>query len=100
LKPEDRTAYYQDRVGIYTSKGLSGWPARCQGVKNALFSHGRNSTILEGDLYAPLRDPSLFTQVRLDADFDPATLHNWPEAGPAMKRLAAKWSARGARAGA
>lgn len=67
------------------------------------------SPILEGDLYAPLRDPSLFTQVRLDpeahtlvwpngADFDPATLHNWPEAGPAMKRLAKKWASRGAGA--
>jgi hypothetical protein len=69
------------------------------------------SPILEGDLYAPLRALSLFTQVRIDseahtlvwpngADFDPATLHNWPEAGPAMKRLVEKWVSRGARAGA
>src|SRR5258705_7746429 len=66
--------------------------------------------VLEGELYGPLRDPSLFNQVRLDseahtlvwpngADFDPATLHNWPEAGPAMRRLAEKWAARGSRIG-
>jgi hypothetical protein len=66
--------------------------------------------VLEGELYGPLRDPSLFNQVRLDseartlvwpngADFDPAMLHNWPEAGPAMQRLAEKWAVRGARVG-
>ena len=66
--------------------------------------------VLEGELYGPLRNPSLFNQVRVDpeahtlvwpngADFDPATLHNWPEVGPAMKLLAEKWSARGQRVG-
>jgi hypothetical protein len=25
------------------------------------------------------------------ADFDPATLHNWPEFAPALKALADKW---------
>ena len=46
--------------------------------------------ILAGELYGPLKDLSLFNQVRIDpevhtlvwpngADFDPATLHNWPE---------------------
>ena len=45
--------------------------------------------ILKGELFGPLRDPILFGQVRLDrevhtlvwpngADFDPATLHDWP----------------------
>ena len=45
--------------------------------------------VLRGELYRPLRDPRLFAQVRLDpeahtllwpngADFDPATLHDWP----------------------
>jgi hypothetical protein len=44
--------------------------------------------ILAGELYGPLLDLKLFNQVRLDqevytlvwpndADFDPATLHNW-----------------------
>src|SRR5580693_3342875 len=46
--------------------------------------------VLAGALFRPLRDLELFNQVRLDpevhtlvwpngADFDPATLHNWPE---------------------
>jgi hypothetical protein len=47
------------------------------------------SPILQGELYGPLRDSHLFEQVMLDgevhtlvwpngADFDPATLHDWP----------------------
>jgi hypothetical protein len=46
--------------------------------------------VLAGELFGPLRDLTLFNQVRLDeevhtlvwpngADFDPATLHDWPE---------------------
>jgi hypothetical protein len=46
--------------------------------------------ILAGQLFRPLRDLTLFNQVRIDpevhtlvwpngADFDPATLHDWPE---------------------
>jgi hypothetical protein len=46
--------------------------------------------VLNGEMYGPLRDISLFNQVRIDpdvhtlvwpngADFDPATLHDWPE---------------------
>lgn len=45
--------------------------------------------VLAGELYGALQDPELFGQVRLDpevhtlvwpngADFDPATLHDWP----------------------
>jgi hypothetical protein len=44
--------------------------------------------ILQGNIYGPLRDLTLFNQVRIDqdamtlvwpngADFDPETLHNW-----------------------
>ena len=58
--------------------------------------------VLAGELYGPLQDASLFNQVRIDpevhtlvwpngADFDPAILHDWPEAGPALKRLAKNW---------
>ncbi len=54
------------------------------------------------ELYRPLQDSSLFDRVRIDsevhtlvwpngADFDPATLHNWPEFAPALKALAEKW---------
>ena len=56
------------------------------------------SPILEGELYGPLRDASLFNQVQLDpevqtlvwpngADFDPATLHDWPEHLEELKAL-------------
>lgn len=58
--------------------------------------------ILKGELYEPLKYPSLFDQVRIDpevhtlvwptgADFDPAILHNWPESSPALKTLAERW---------
>ena len=59
--------------------------------------------ILGGELYGPLRDASLFNQVQLDlevhtlvwpngADFDPATLHDWPEHLEGMKALARQWA--------
>ncbi len=58
--------------------------------------------VLEGDLYGPLRDRELFDRVRIDdevhtlvwpngADFDPATLHDWPELLPAMMARARQW---------
>jgi hypothetical protein len=58
--------------------------------------------ILRGQLYGPLRDQKLFEQVRIDpevctivwpngADFDPATLHDWPEHAPALIELAKGW---------
>lgn len=51
--------------------------------------------VLAGELFDPLRDPAVFSQVRIDpevhtlvwpngADFDPATLHDWPEHAEAM----------------
>ena len=61
--------------------------------------------VLEGELYGPLREVSLFNQVALDhdaetlvwpngADFDPATLHDWPTVSGEMKALAARWRVR------
>ncbi len=58
--------------------------------------------ILAGDLYGPLRDPILFTQVQVDpevhtlvwpngADFDPATLHDWPQHFDALLARARQW---------
>ena len=55
--------------------------------------------ILWGTLYEPLLNPDFFSQVRLDpevhtivwpngADFDPATLHDWPEYEAAWRRPA------------
>ena len=59
--------------------------------------------ILAGRLYGPLRDPDVFNGVRLDpevhtlvwpngADFDPATLHDWPDHADAFARRAAEWA--------
>lgn len=61
------------------------------------------ATVLEGEIYGPLRDLSLFNQVRIDAevhtltwpngaDFDPATLHDWPTHLEGMKALAQAWA--------
>jgi len=55
-----------------------------------------------GELFGPLRDPGLFAQVCLDpevhtivwptgADFDPATLHDWPEHEAAFRAAATHW---------
>lgn len=71
------------------------------------FDDGAEQTIdfrpvLRGELYGPLRDLSLFDQVRVDpevhtltwpngADFDPATLHDWPLHADALKARAEQW---------
>jgi hypothetical protein len=58
--------------------------------------------VLAGQLYRPLRDLVVFNQVRIDpevhtliwpngADFDPATLHDWPQHVDAMIALATQW---------
>jgi Protein of unknown function (DUF2442) len=63
-------------------------------------------TVLEGEIYGPLRDPAMFAAVAIDpevhtlvwpngADFDPAVLHDWPKHEPAMRELAKRWSLAG-----
>ena len=58
--------------------------------------------VLAGELYGPLRDLSLFNQVRIDpevhtlvwpngADFDPATLHDWPQSIEELVARANRW---------
>jgi uncharacterized protein DUF2442 len=58
--------------------------------------------VLAGDLYGPLRDLALFGRAAIDpevhtlvwpngADFDPATLHDWPQHQHAFQELAGKW---------
>jgi hypothetical protein len=58
--------------------------------------------ILAGELYRPLRDLKLFNQVQIDpevhtlvwpngADFDPATLHDWPNYVQAWVSKAKQW---------
>jgi hypothetical protein len=59
--------------------------------------------VLGGELLGPLKNLNLFEQVRIDpevhtlvwpngADFDPATLHNWPQHVDALAELARSWN--------
>jgi hypothetical protein len=59
--------------------------------------------VLVGELYGPLKDVALFNQVRVDpevhtivwpngADFDPATLHDWPDYESAWLAQTRKWA--------
>lgn len=58
--------------------------------------------VLAGELFSPLRDLHLFNQVRIDqevhtlvwpngSDFEPATLHDWPEMVDDMIANARRW---------
>ena len=58
--------------------------------------------VLAGELFGPLREVSLFNQVVIDpevhtlvwpngADFDPATLHDWPEHADSLAARARNW---------
>jgi hypothetical protein len=74
------------------------------------FDDGTEQTIdfrpvLAGELYGPLREPSLFSQVQIDpevhtlvwpngADFDSATLHDWPEHVTALAVRARDWQSQ------
>ena len=60
--------------------------------------------VLAGELFGPLRDLELFNRVSIDeevhtlvwpngADFDPATLHDWPEQIDGIKAAVARWDA-------
>ena len=61
--------------------------------------------VLAGEIYGPLLDKQLFDRVLVDdeagtlvwpngADFDPASLHDWPTQGPALIELAQRWTVR------
>ncbi|HSQ23259.1 MAG TPA: DUF2442 domain-containing protein [Pyrinomonadaceae bacterium] len=60
--------------------------------------------VLAGELLGALRDLELFNQVRIDpevhtlvwpngSDFEPATLHDWPEVVDALTAQARQWEA-------
>ena len=61
--------------------------------------------VLHGALFGPLQDVSMFNEVRLDteagtlvwpngADFDPATLHDWPQVRDELRARAQGWLER------
>ena len=61
--------------------------------------------ILVGEIFGPIQDPLVFNQVEIDpevhtlvwpngADFDPATLHDWPRYLKSMEALAKRWASR------
>ena len=61
--------------------------------------------VLAGELFGPLRELSLFNQVKIDpevhtlvwpngADFDPETLHDWPQYSQALAALARRWESQ------
>src|SRR5207249_9143987 len=74
------------------------------------FDDGTSQTIdfrpvLWGALYGPLRDRALFDQVAIDpefhtlvwpngADFDAATLHDWPQVSGDFAAMARGWADR------
>ena len=58
--------------------------------------------VLSGELFAPLRDLELFNQVSIDpevhtlvwpngSDFEPATLHDWPDLADSLAARAKQW---------
>jgi hypothetical protein len=60
------------------------------------------SPVLLGQVYGPLRDQTLFNRVQIDpeahtlvwpngADFDPATLHDWPQLAEDLAILSHSW---------
>ena len=75
-----------------------------------IFADGKEQVIdfrpvLAGELFGPLQDECLFNQVEIDpeihtlvwpngADFDPATLHDWPQYVKGMKALAKQWASK------
>jgi hypothetical protein len=77
-------------------------------VLNVRFDDGTEQVIdfqpvLAGRLLGPLRDLAVFNGVRIDpevhtlvwpngADFDPATLHDWPNHVAALKNRTAEWN--------
>ncbi len=63
--------------------------------------------VLKGEIYGPLQDLKLFEQVTLDpevhtlvwpngADFDPATLHDWPKQPEEVSAAVEDWISTGA----
>jgi hypothetical protein len=96
-------AYYQNDVGIFSLQSvelIAGELPKRQLRLNF-------QPVLGREIYAPLRELSVFNQVRIDsevhtlvwpngADFDPETLHDWPRYADAFAKRAQSWNTRAA----
>ncbi len=76
-------------------------------ILRVVFDDGIEQTIdfrpfLRGEIYGPLQNEKFFNQVEIDpevhtlvwpngADFDPATLHDWPRYVVEKKKLTEGW---------
>jgi hypothetical protein len=88
-EPRDRSKY-RDPFAVVSQTGDMPQTGRCRKIR---FDDGVTVVVnldgaLQGELYGPLKDPSLFERVKLDeetgnlvwpkgADFDPEILHEW-----------------------
>jgi len=65
--------------------------------------------VFEGELFGPLQNPNVFNAVSLDkevgtvtwpngADFDPTTVHDWPQVRDELVGLARYWAEQAAGA--
>ncbi len=72
------------------------------GFGDGTHQHINFEPMLFGPLFGPLRDLALFEGVHIDpevhtlvwpngADFDPATLHDWPQHAQELARRARSW---------
>lgn len=72
------------------------------GFEDGLVREVNFEPVLAGEMYGPLRSESVFADARIDpeshtlvwpngADFDPATLHDWPEHAEAFASAAVRW---------
>jgi hypothetical protein len=90
------------RICKVKSFAITGPYSLSVGFDDGLFREIDFSPILQGELYGPLRDLRLFEQVMLDsevhtlvwpngADFDPATLHDWPSQSGEINNALEDW---------
>ncbi len=72
-------------------------------MKTASSAASTSCRFLRGELFGPLKDLDVFNQVALSpegytllwpngADFDPATLHDWPEVEAEFVQMAQSWA--------
>jgi hypothetical protein len=103
-----RLLHYNEAVSLHSLHRVQAFERLGARALRVAFDDGSEQIIdftpvLAGELYGPLQDPELFEQVRLDpevhtlvwpngADFDPATLHDWPLVVQELTARARAWA--------